>query len=334
MSVMWRHLCWSLYWLYRGVHPDRDPYGNVYSSGPLFEKAGQPLAGGFFGVPWVLRFDLDYSQSHLHMADPTRGSPCNSCSAGDVVPWTSCRWPHCEWLPLVYDNTTYAAQYPARHRLLKVLPGFGGNNYIPDVLHSKWLGADQYYLGSTLALITHHIMVGDAAANCGHVMQTIRDEYKKQNVNSKDRYHNLRITMYKSAKVATLPKLKGSGQQCKGLAKVMPDVFRKYMVAGEASHERVLLGLEAIKETNELYDLHRQSYRMPAEAAERCVKSSFLTAQCVTYLVRHFHGHNLALFHYTLKQHYCLHLALTARYTNPCFGDCSSGEDLMKFAKK
>ena len=47
VKTMRRHLVWSLYWLYIGRHPDRDPDGNLYTEGPAFERAGSLLAGGF-----------------------------------------------------------------------------------------------------------------------------------------------------------------------------------------------------------------------------------------------------------------------------------------------
>ena len=50
MQVAWRHLVWSLYWLYRGVWPTLDPSGNAYVSGIEAERAGRPLAGGGFSV--------------------------------------------------------------------------------------------------------------------------------------------------------------------------------------------------------------------------------------------------------------------------------------------
>ena len=35
-----------------------------------------------------------------------------------------------------------------------------------------------------------------------------------------------------------------------------------------------------------------------------------------------------------IKLHYCLRAALASRYCNPMYGDCSSGEDFMKTARK
>ena len=99
-------------------------------------------------------------------------------------------------------------------------------------------------------------------------------------------------------------------------------------------HQRVLKLLQGIKATNEIYDRHRNAYRIPAADAERLIQHSFDVAQQTSALIRAYHPDGIVLFHYTIKQHYCLHIALTARYTNPYFWDCSSGEDLMKVAKR
>ena len=48
MDVIWKHIVWSLYWLYEGVYPDRDVNNVLYTSGPEFRRKGEKLAGGCF----------------------------------------------------------------------------------------------------------------------------------------------------------------------------------------------------------------------------------------------------------------------------------------------
>jgi hypothetical protein len=66
MDTVWMHITWSLYWLYQGVHPDRNHFNVLYTEadGDLYIKRLTPLAGGFFGVLFFVRADLDFSQSH------------------------------------------------------------------------------------------------------------------------------------------------------------------------------------------------------------------------------------------------------------------------------
>ena len=206
--------------------------------------------------------------------------------------------------------------------------------YIVDVLHAKWLGADQFFLGSVLCLLTHYVMVGGAKENLVVLVQAIATQYVKDEVPTKSRYPSLRISQYKSGKATSLPKLKGTGVQCRSLSVVMPAVFRKFMDADDPRHRKVLLGLETIKETNTILDSNRSAYRLPTPAADRLIELSFLIAQTTTSLIKYYHPRLIPLFHFTQKHHDCLHLALVGRFTNPMHGDCSSGEALMKFAKK
>ena len=63
MDVFWRRLIWSMWWLWLGVWPDEDDHGVKYTmdnNPSAFLKKLKPLAGGFFGVLWVNKCDLDF----------------------------------------------------------------------------------------------------------------------------------------------------------------------------------------------------------------------------------------------------------------------------------
>ena len=98
-------------------------------------------------------------------------------------------------------------------------------------------------------------------------------------------------------------------------------------------HRRVLKVLEAMKETTTIYETHRTAYRFPPDASARLIALECEIAQDTARLTRAYHVRAMVLFHYTMKQHHTVHAALVSRFTNPCHGDCSSGEDLMKVAK-
>ena len=47
-ATCWRILCWSLHWLWPGLWPDVDPWGNKYRNGSAeWRKAKKPLANGY-----------------------------------------------------------------------------------------------------------------------------------------------------------------------------------------------------------------------------------------------------------------------------------------------
>ena len=67
----WCIYTWSLYWLDRGLWPDRDWLGNLYTTGIDFARRLTPLAGVvtdyYFGVLWGIKNDLEYSWKELKL---------------------------------------------------------------------------------------------------------------------------------------------------------------------------------------------------------------------------------------------------------------------------
>ena len=59
MKAFQKVFCWSLYWLFRGVWPDRDWNLKFYTSGMEFARRLTPLANGYCGVVWAIKQDLE-----------------------------------------------------------------------------------------------------------------------------------------------------------------------------------------------------------------------------------------------------------------------------------
>ena len=126
--------------------------------------------------------------------------------------------------------------------------------------------------------------------------------------------------------------------QCKWLAAVLPAVFSEFMdkdnsKGQQANHEKVLLMLQCIRESNQIITANRLCFRYPPEASDRLIKLSFAIAQSATALIRIYHP-DVACFHFTLKTHLTPHIALCTKYTNPSMWDCSSGKDFMKICRR
>ena len=128
-KTLWKHLVWSFYWLYQGVWPLYDVDGKYYTHGLNARRAGKPLAGGYFGVLWNLRFDIDAAQTYLRLADPRNNLHCFFCPAGKcgLRPWTDCRDPpNNTWYHQTYTNQTDKTWHRNNvHRMFRALPGFG-----------------------------------------------------------------------------------------------------------------------------------------------------------------------------------------------------------------
>ena len=73
----WSLLVWPLKWLCIGAWPTEDVHGRPYQAGePASEKAGQPLAGGYYACLYVLRGDLDWYAKIFNFPRWNSANPC------------------------------------------------------------------------------------------------------------------------------------------------------------------------------------------------------------------------------------------------------------------
>lgn len=112
---------WSLRALYDGVHPATDAKGAPWP--PLSQeaaRAGKPLAGGYRGVVWLLKGDLEYFANSLHLNHYASRSPCFLCKAGcdAAAPWTDPRQT-AAWRATCHTKDVWTAAYtPHPHATL------------------------------------------------------------------------------------------------------------------------------------------------------------------------------------------------------------------------
>jgi hypothetical protein len=100
-----QEIAWSFEAVFHGVHPARDSSGNEWTAGSVERNlAGKPLAGGWRGVLWILRGNLEYFANSLGLERFASNSPCFLCHADcleDGAPWTdprpSARWRATLW---------------------------------------------------------------------------------------------------------------------------------------------------------------------------------------------------------------------------------------------
>ena len=167
MDHVCRIMCWSFEALAAGQWPERDAWGRSYTEhfpGSLnAARAGTQLAGGYCGVVWVIRGDLDYFANslrlrHHHSLRPCSWCPCNSFP-GDPMAWDEFRVEFAHWMQQLWDDIEWREAHPDRHPLFKV-SGIGISTAYPDHTHSKSMGTDGYTYGSVLWLLVFHIMPG------------------------------------------------------------------------------------------------------------------------------------------------------------------------------
>ncbi len=93
--------------VFHGEHPTRDSEGRAWADGSVEkELAGQPLAGGWRGVVWIIRGDLEWFANSLGLEHFSSLNPCFLCRADcidDSCPWTDPR-PTAKWRATVWDK--------------------------------------------------------------------------------------------------------------------------------------------------------------------------------------------------------------------------------------
>ena len=327
MEMIWRNIVWSLYWLYQGVHPDRDADGRLYTpaDGILWVRRLTPLADGFFGVLWVVAADLDWIKSKLEMLGLCFACDANRTNRG----WTDCR-DNATWIASIWTNETHAIKFPLRHILFRHLPGVGVAAIIPDVLHTKHLGTDAYYCGGVLKILVWYVMAGTPKENLDNLWIDIQAEYAVQR--TQHRYTVLTLRMIQSSK-SPLPQLSGRGSVIKDFVPVLAKIAEKHLNQRLPQHRYMLVGLHASRDLDKILDSHRRDFILPPLAAKEFQDGCHLFCQCTAALIRCYHPSTPA-FHYTEKFHLLLHLAACSRYVNPDFGSCYQGEELMAIVRR
>ena len=335
-DTMWKHIAWSLLALYNGYWPTHDADGDEYTHGFFKEMAGEPLAGGYFGVMWILRNDLDAMFKRFHEANyNSNANPCNLCGANaSDTPWTDCRLDVAKWLSKIWTNASHKAAKGRIHRLFG-LPGMGITAYLPDILHSKHLGTDPCFFGAVIKYLTHHLMNdgADPDRNLQYLFGEIKAEYRKQKVRS--RYTVLTRTMVHPAS-KKIPQLKGKGATIKSLGPVLSVIFARKMDTESHIHVLILQGIKLSTRIDTILDDHQGFYRLPTRVAKTFQTACFDFCRTGAALVKHFHKLTppVALFNYTIKNHYVMHMGLVAQFINPSLGSCYQGEGLMQVIKQ
>ena len=169
-----RMLVWSLHWLYLGLWPTEDYLQNKYTdpNSIEFQRAGAPLAGGYFVFLFGLRGDLDYFGKWLKLNHFRAAEPCILCMANERdKPWTDFRKGLAVWMNYLWSNSAWKAAHP-QHNIIFCLAGVGILSVLVDIMHTKHLGTDSYFHGSVLKYLTHDVMPDTPERNLEASMPT------------------------------------------------------------------------------------------------------------------------------------------------------------------
>jgi hypothetical protein len=337
-SNVWRIFSWSLYWAYRGVHPDRSPWNVEYAPDSAEGKiALKPIMGtmahGFFLVLIGIKGDLDWVWERLKLANyrATTAGPCGLCpSNGTTMPWTDVRMDDACWVPFKYTATAWLAANPNRIDVFR-LPGVSVLTFMCDFMHNKHMGVDMYYFGSVLYLLCYEILPSTPSANLVRIMETVKTHSDRLKT-----FANLKLSMFVNVAEphAHQPKLKGRAAEIRHFGPCLLQVFEQQMDADNPTHRTVRLGLKHSIRMEDIMNDHPGVLKLPDEDGVAFRKAGYNYLACLKKLERHFSGQDRKLFNVTIKAHYIAHGCDQALWIHPRVGWCYGGEDFMKKCKR
>ena len=130
--------------------------------------------------------------------------------------------------------------------------------------------------------------------------------------------------------LAGFPELRGRASEIKHLSKALLVLWDQGRTIGDRLHDYIYTALEASYKLDEILDLHRGEYALPAEASRQFIGYALQYCQSCNVL---YNWENDRLFNVTYKHHALLHLAFASEYESPRLGWCWMGEDYMRLTR-
>lgn len=221
-AEIWRIVTWSFHWLYVGVWPRVDWNADPWTDSHPSEKAlaGKPLAGGYFGVLYALKGDLDYFAKSLKLRHYNSQMMCELCPASRDESDRTMLFNNFDrdarWKQLLYSAESWRQLYTDSgsfvHWIFNLV-GIDNQCLEPDELHVLHLGVSQYTLGSVLFVLVYEVLTGRDAEKMSIVWNGICEYYRV--AKSECQFTNLTLWSFcdPTRPHAKYPALKGSGAE-------------------------------------------------------------------------------------------------------------------------
>ena len=324
----WSIIQWSLQAIYKGKHPYSDHTGKRYDKNTAEgQLAGTDLAGGFFGVIWSIKADLDYYTKNLQLKHYTADSPCEYCGCdkklpGPMKPMTF--GPTCQWKHRCFTGRQWRDQHESLHPIFRSFVFLSCLNVEADELHVLWLGVAQYLLGSVLWLLVFKKLVSMA-----DVWGSIVDS-------GGSLYTNMVVKFFVDERKpkTSWPKLKGRGAQVKSLVGPLLQTWARYMDKAVVFDVKVCECLELLLEISDLVDLTAKQTFMPEQDCIKLLQCVEALLDLYTWLGLRSDEAGDCLFSAAPKLHWLWHMAYRSIYLHPRRVSCWLDEDYMKHIKR
>jgi hypothetical protein len=333
----WKVAVWSFHALYTGFWP-YDDWDNIpFTSGFHFEMRGKPLAGGFFGVLWAVKVDLEALWKEFKLAKYDRAQPCSKCPCDTATMTPNDFRPSAEWMKHIYTKAQWATSVWRQHEIFK-LPGVTIFTFFPDLMHCKHMGCDAYFLGSVLWMLCYEVLNGGTPTErCAYIEGIVKNYYAANKTPTQ--FTNLTVSMFttEAEPNARMPKLKGRAAEVRYLNHPMLEIWRMHMDRTNMQHVQVEVGLQSSCEMEDILNAFADEIRLPSPEDDRFKTACFNYLLCSNALGHYYSQVSVPrkmLFDVVPKHHQLAHCGLCALHLNPRLCWCYSGEDFMNTCKR
>ena len=200
-----------------------------------------------------------------------------------------------------------------------------------DLMHTKYLGVDAYYIGALISYIVDRGDRAGAADRLEDLWGRIQEAYGRHQPSS--RFNSLTFGMFRPGG-AVFPHLRGKASEIRGLVPVMEDVCLYYLDTGVHLENLMLKGIQQSALIDKI--LRRTSGSPTVEgrhlASLRLAISNYNAI--IAELGRLLHHRAIALFHYTVKNHVLEHIGVDAAHLHPQLSWAFASEDFMLSVRK
>ena len=332
MESFWAVMKWSFTCVWDGTWPVQDWRGCKYLPGTLdANRAGKPLAGGYFGALLQLCGDLDYNTKWLGLPHYGSGAtPCVLCRAtqNGATTWMDNR-PTAEWTKTEHTPETWRQTATTKCAIFQV-PGMSGLGLAYDYMHCMFLGWVQLVYGSVMHVLCRLIMPHAPLDNLLELAKLIKQFQVKERTKHPYRHKLSKLTMFEKKK--GYPKLRGRAADIMGLDATILHLWKLYADPNDNFHKRIQLLLELNLKVSTLLQEYSPSFgffAVPEAPAAQLQEASMLMVQLHVQLMQHCKSHAIRAFNITSKSHFVIHSIRWSKFIHPFLIWCFKGETLM-----
>ena len=334
LDCFWRILAWSFTILATGRWPRADWRGIHYAKGTQeHSKAGEPIAGGYHCILFSITGDLDYCNKFLgmqHWGSATRPCSLCRCTKHGEKSYRDFR-SIAGWRTSLLTTTQWRAAEDKSTCALFDVPNVSGLSVQPDLMHVKYLGYMQYFLGSVLFLLTHSVMAASPKENCKTIGLMIARYQRRRDTSAKfpsAAYGRLTIFLRKQG----YPKLRGKAAHIKHVVPALESIWKKFTSPENVNHRRIALIFKLDREIEKLlgdYDPVAGFAAVPADVLATLQEKQIQKSQLMVMLEEIYASEPKPLFNIVSKLHYAMHIIDNSATVHPHLNWCWKGEDFM-----